>query len=135
MIEFFANYGLFLLKAITIVIAVVVVIAVAAMAGRKAAHEGLEVENLNKKYRELGDALRNAVSTKIQRKKAAKERKKEDKAESKQPSERPRGFVVDFKGDLKASAVESLREEVSAILDVATGDDEVIVRLEKLDHD
>jgi serine protease SohB len=38
--------------------------------------------------------------------------------------------VIDFKGDLKASAVPSLREEVSAILDVATADDEVIVRLE-----
>ena len=42
----------------------------------------------------------------------------------------PRSFVIDFKGDLKASAVPSLREEVSAILDVATEDDEVIVRLE-----
>ena len=130
MIEFFANYGLFLLKAVTIVVAIVVVIAVAASAGRKGTQEGLEVEHLNKKYRERGDALRNAVSTKDQRKKAAKERKKEDKAESKQPSERPRSFVVDFKGDLKASAVASFREEVSAILDVATGDDEVIVRLE-----
>ena len=60
----------------------------------------------------------------------AKKRKKEDKAESKQPSERPRSFVLEFKGDLKASAVSSLREEVSAILDVATSDDEVIIRLE-----
>ena len=127
---FFANYGLFFLKAITIVAAIIVVIVAAAAAGRKATHEGLEVENLNKKYRDLGDALLSAVSTKDQRKKAAKERKKEDKAESKQPSERPRSFVIDFKGDLKASAVESFREEVSAILEVATGDDEVIVRLE-----
>jgi serine protease SohB len=38
--------------------------------------------------------------------------------------------VIDFKGDLKASAVPSLREEVSAILDVATDSDDVIVRLE-----
>lgn len=43
---------------------------------------------------------------------------------------RPRSFVIDFKGDLKASAVPSLREEVSAVLDVAGEHDEVIVRLE-----
>lgn len=130
MVEFIAEYGLFLLKVLTIAVAIIAVILVAAAAGRKAGHEGLEVENLNKKYRALGDALLNAVSTKDERKKAAKERKKEDKAEGKEPSERPRSFVVDFKGDLKASAVSSLREEVSAILDVATPDDEVILCLE-----
>ncbi|MBT8089391.1 MAG: protease SohB [Gammaproteobacteria bacterium] len=130
MTQFFAEYGLFLLKVITILAAVVVVIVVAASAGRRASHEGLEVENLNKKYRSLADALLAAVSTKSDRKKTAKARKKEDKAESKTRSERPRSFVIDFKGDLKASAVASLREEVSAILDVAADRDEVIVRLE-----
>ncbi|MGI9247511.1 MAG: protease SohB [Woeseiaceae bacterium] len=128
--QFFAEYGLFLLKVITVVAAIVVVILVAASAGRKASHEGLEVENLNKKYKSLADALRGAVSTKDEQKKIAKARKKEDKAESKEPSLKPRSFVIDFKGDLKASAVPSLREEVSAILDVATDTDDVIVRLE-----
>lgn len=130
MAAFFAEYGLFLLKAITVVAAIVAVIAVAASAGRKASHEGLEVEDLNKKYETLGNALRDAVSSKDEKKRAAKERKKKHKAESKEPSERPRSFVIDFKGDLKASAVASLREEVSAVLDVAGEDDEVIVRLE-----
>ena len=130
MAEFFAEYGLFLLKTLTIVIAIIAVMAAGATAQRKASHEGLEVENLNKKYRGLADALRKAVSSKHERKRSAKARKKEKKAEGKEPSGKPRSFVVDFKGDLKASAVSSLREEVSAILDVATGDDEVIVRLE-----
>jgi serine protease SohB len=130
MAAFFAEYGLFLLKAITIVLAIVVVIVVAASAGRKASHEGLEVEDLNKKYKTLANALRDAVSSKDEQKKAAKQRKKEARAAKKESSERPRSFVIDFKGDLKASAVASLREEVSAILDVAGGDDEVIVRLE-----
>jgi len=130
MIEFLADYGLFLLKAITIVVAIVIVITVAAAAGRKAQLEGLEIEDLNKKYRALADALRKAVSTKGERKQTAKARKAEDKARAKQPSGRPRSFVIDFKGDLKASAAVSLREEVSAILDVAEKDDEVIVRLE-----
>jgi len=128
--QFFAEYGLFLLKVITILGAIIVVILVAALAGRKASHEGLEVENLNKKYKSLADALSAAVMTKGERKKTAKTRKKEEKAESKTPSTKPRSFVIDFKGDLKASAVESLREEVSAILDVAGDKDDVIVRLE-----
>jgi len=130
MAAFFAEYGLFLLKAITIVAAIIIVIVVAASAGRKASHEGLEVEHLNKKFRTVADSLRAAVSSKDERKKAAKERKKQDKAESKDSSVRPRSFVIDFKGDLKASAVASLREEVTAILAVAGDDDEVIVRLE-----
>jgi serine protease SohB len=130
MAEFFADYGLFLLKTLTIVIAVIAVIVAAAAAQRRATHEGLEVEDLNKKYRKLSDGLRDAVSSKEQQKKAAKERKAEAKAKAKQGSSRPRSFVIDFKGDLKASAVGSLREEVSAVLDVATPDDEIILRLE-----
>lgn len=130
MIEFLAEYGLFLLKVITVVVGIVVVIVVGASAGRKGTHEGLEVESLNKKHEALAESLQNAVSNKDQRKKAAKEKKKKDKAESKEGSSRPRSFVLDFKGDLKASAVPSLREEVSAVLAVANDEDDVIVRLE-----
>ena len=130
MIEFLAEYGLFLLKVLTVVVGVVVIIVVAASAGRKGVHEGLEVENLNKRHELLVESLQSEVSSKDQRKKAAKEKKKKGKADAKAASTRPRSFVIDFKGDLKASAVPSLREEVSAILDVATEDDDVIVRLE-----
>ncbi len=129
MMEFLAEYGLFLLKVMTIVIAIVIVMAAGAAAGRKATQDHLEVENLNQKYRKMAGALRAAVLKKDERKKQAKADKKQQKAEEKRES-RPRSFIIDFKGDLKASAVASLREEVSAILDVATPDDEVIVRLE-----
>jgi serine protease SohB len=130
MTEFLAEYGLFLLKAVTIVIAIVVVIGIAAASGRKSGLEGLEVESINKKYKALAASLRKAVTEKSEQKKDAKEEKKRNKAEAKGASSRPRSFVIDFHGDLKASAVPSLREEVSAILDVATADDDVIVRLE-----
>ena len=129
MSEFLAEYGLFLLKVATIVVAIVVVIGVAASAGRKAAVDGLEVESLNKKYQKLASVLRKAVLKKDARKQQAKEDKRKAKAEAK-ADPRPRGFVVDFKGDLKASAAASLREEVSAILEVASPDDQVILRLE-----
>jgi len=130
MSQFFVEYGLFLLKVATIVVAIVVIIGVAASAGRKASQEGLEVESINKKYKTLASTLRQAVLNKDQQKKEAKLEKKREKAEAKEVSERPRSFIINFKGDLKASAVPSLREEVSAVLDVAKDGDEVIVCLE-----
>jgi serine protease SohB len=129
MSTFFAEYGLFLLKVVTIVVAIIAVIGFAA-ASRKGDHEGLEVESINKKHKALAGSLRKAVLQKDEQKKDAKKEKKRAKAEAKNVSSRPRSFVIDFEGDLKASAVPSLREEVSAILDVATADDEVLVRLE-----
>jgi serine protease SohB len=130
MSDFFFNYGLFLLKVLTIVVAIVIIIGVAASVGRKAHQEGLEVEDLNKKYKALASVLRKAVLKKDERKKAAKAEKKREKAAAKESSDRPRSFVINFKGDLKASALPALREEVSAVLEVATGMDEVIVCLE-----
>jgi len=131
MTEFFAEYGLFLLKAITIVVAIVVVMVVAAAAGKRASHhEGLEIESLNKKYQLLASALKQAVMKKADWKAEAKAEKARDKADAKSEEKRSRAFVIDFKGDLKASAVPSLREEVNAVLEVATPDDQIIVRLE-----
>ncbi len=131
MSAFLADYGLFLLKTITIVAAIVVIIAAAAAANRKAAQqEGLEVEHLNKKYQKMAAGLRKMVMRRDAWKAEAKEEKARQKAEAKSSTERPRSFVIDFKGDLKASAVASLREEVSAVLDVATDADQVIVRLD-----
>lgn len=53
----------------------------------------------------------------------------------KPPKEEPstltkRVFVLDFKGDIMATGVESLREEVTAIIGIAEPTDEVVVRLE-----
>jgi len=131
MTEFLAEYGLFLLKTMTIVAAVVVVIGATAVAGKKASHhEGLEVENLNKKYQGLASELKRAVMSKADWKKEAKAEKQRDKADARSGGTRRRGFVIDFKGDLMASTVPSLREEVSAVLAVAKSDDQVIVRLD-----
>jgi serine protease SohB len=131
MIEFLSEYGLFLLKTVTLVVAVIAIIGAVAAAGKKAAHqEGLEVEDLNKKYKSMASALKQAVMKKADWKKEAKAEKERDKAEAKADEARPRAFIIDFKGDLKASAVPSLREEVSALLEVASREDQVVVRLE-----
>ncbi|MFQ5609297.1 MAG: protease SohB [Woeseiaceae bacterium] len=127
--DFALDYGLFFLKAATIVVAIVLVIGFASAANRRGAQEGLEVESLNKKYRSLAHTLRKANMKKGAQKSEEKEEKKRLKEDDKSDG-RPRTFVISFKGDLRASAVPSLREEVSAVLDVATPDDQIVVRLE-----
>ncbi len=130
LIEFLLDYGDFLLKTVTIVVALIVVIAFAAFAGRKQAGDTLEVEDINDNYRSRAQKLREAVLSKDQLKADRKERKSREKKRQKEEGRRPRSFVIDFKGDLKATAVESLREEISAVLAVAGDADEVIMRLE-----
>ena len=43
---------------------------------------------------------------------------------------KPCVYVLDFKGDISASETTALREEISAIINVAKADDEVLLRLE-----
>jgi serine protease SohB len=83
----------------------------------------LRVTPLNKQIEALGDALRAEIAGK-------KEVRKLLKARKKARADRANVFVLDFKGDLFATAVRSLREEVSAINAVAGKEDEVVVRLE-----
>ncbi|MEX2495715.1 MAG: protease SohB [Woeseia sp.] len=131
MTEFLAEYGLFLLKAVTIVGAVILIIGAGAAASRKASgRESLDVESINKKYRSRAAVVKKAVLGKRDWKAQAKADKAREKAKAKADEKRPRSFVIDFRGDLKASAVQSLREEVSAILEVADESDQVILRLE-----
>ena len=131
MIEFFFDYGLFLAKLGTVAVAIVVVVGVIVALTKRGAHqEGLLVEHLNKRLEGLGDTVRLAVQGKDQFKQTFKERKKEAKELAKKGSQRKRVYVIDFKGDIRATATTSLREEVSAVLAVASEDDRVLVRLE-----
>jgi serine protease SohB len=132
--EFLAAYGLFLAQLATFVLLVIVVVVVI-MASRRRGHaEGLVVEHLNRRFEDAADELKLAIEGKGRYKKVVKarhkERKREDKARAKDESGRPRVFVLDFKGDLRASAAASLREEVSAILRVAKAGEQVLLRLE-----
>lgn len=133
MSEFLAAYGLFLAQLATFILLVVVAIALIA-ASRRGRREGLTVEHLNRRYEEVADELKLAVEGKERYKKSTKARhkelKREDKARAKQENGKPRLFVLDFKGDIRASAAASLREEVSAVLHVAKPKDKVLVRLE-----
>jgi len=85
----------------------------------------LAVKPLNRQLEALGDALRERVLEKKELRKHRKERKARE-----EQSSRPNLYVLEFKGDLFATQVGNLREEVTAIAAVAGKDDEVVVRLE-----
>ena len=138
-----AEYGLFLAKAATVIaalgLAVGLVVGVARR-GRGGRDHGphVEVTHLNHRYREMVAAFERVTLSR----KALRARRKADKAErkarEKEQQRRPpdgeggrrRIFVIDFKGDLRASGVAALRDEVTTILAVASKQDEVLVRLD-----
>jgi len=154
--EFFFDYGLFLLKVLTFVIAFIVMVAVVVAAASKSRKDEdgsgtISITRLNKQFDTMRDTLSGAVLDSPMQKVIEKERKAEEKARRKaekkaakaaskqrgkggetrvDPPVRKRLFVVDFDGDIRASAVENLRRELSAILTTATSQDEVVVRLE-----
>ncbi len=132
MAEFAADYALFVAQLITVLgLLLIAALLFVGISRRGVQPDGLEVQHLNRQLEEHADVLRRAVHGKERFKKLlkarAKDRKKEKKAES---GERGRVYVLDFKGDLRASAAQSLRHEVSAVLAVATERDIVFVRLE-----
>ena len=119
MSQFFVDYGLFLAKTLTVVAAVVVIIVAATAASKKGRESGgLIVKNLNDRFRELGDALRREVMPKSEFKAQAKEQKAALKTREKSGADdRKRMFVLDFHGDIKATGVAGLREEISAVIE------------------
>lgn len=136
MTEFLFDYGLFLAKTVTIVVAIAaVVVFVVFMAGRKQGDrkDSIEIKKLNKKYEDMAMAMNASMLHKDGLKKFLKEEKEKIKStvkELKEGTKRKRVFVMNFHGDIRASAVASLREEITAILTVADDNDEVFVRLE-----
>ena len=138
MAEFFSAYGLFLAQAITVVVGVLAVVGgvlIISMRSRPESGEHIEIKHLNRKFQEMENVLQAAMLPKAALKKRTKEQKKRRKAEEKQgeaaETERSkRMFVLDFHGDIRASAVSALREEISAVLTVARAQDEVLVRID-----
>ncbi|MBX2880771.1 MAG: protease SohB [Granulosicoccus sp.] len=157
MAEFLYAYGLFFLKVLTLVIAIIVIImAIVAAATRNrqlgsGSSDGhIRIRKYNERLEDLEQALSLSLMDPAEQKKAEKERKKAEKAEKKQAKaaakkaskqrgsgetilpedKRHRLYVLDFDGDVRASEVEKLRREITAVLTTATSDDEILLRLE-----
>ncbi|PIE36766.1 MAG: protease SohB [Gammaproteobacteria bacterium] len=155
MAEFFTEYGLFLLKVITLVVAVLMLVGglVASREDKQKSKSGhIEARLLNDHIKEYRDNLRDAVLSEEQQKLLQKKHKAEAKAKHKKDKQtakaeakkvkssddapdadeqrRKRVYVLDFDGDIKASDVELMREEITSVLTMAEPKDEVVVRLE-----
>ena len=154
MAAFFADYGLFLLKVLTFVIAIIVVIfaiVFAASRGRSGSPKGhIEVRKMNETLEDMRESLTQTLlspealkesmkAKKSEEKERAKAEKKGAKAARKQRGkgqtvvETPRGrsvYVLEFTGDMRGSQVEALRQEITAVLTTANHEDEVVIKLD-----
>lgn len=128
-----AEYALFLAKAFTLLLALAACLGVIAAFARKSrlSDRGrLEVRDFNARVEDLGDTLDLALASPKARKSIKRARRRSRKQEQPSDDSRRRIFVLDFHGDLRASAVDRLREEITAALLRARSGDEIVVRLE-----
>lgn len=137
--QYFAQYGLFLAKCITFSVLILLtvggLVTILRSTKQKSPAGQLQIRDVNGRLRELADSLNAELLDATELKRHQADRKKSQKQarkRAKQPAAtvRPRLFVLDFSGDLQASAVTSLREEISALLQIARDSDEVLLRLE-----
>jgi len=183
LVDFLYDYGMFLAKAITVILTIFIVLvgflAISARGKKDNSHGEITLVSINDGFEEMKDAIESVViepevykqQMKAQlkkEKKEAKEKKKQAKLDAKiakqvakessasqtqsanedtddersevskdqevtvkeQDDERKRVFVLDFNGDIRASEVDLLREEISAVLSFAGENDEVVLRLD-----
>jgi len=140
--EFFFEYGLFAAKVITFVLIVLaaIVVLVLVVSNREQEQESIEIEKINDKFDSMRDALEAEILSKEELKILKKNKKKQDKEETKAQKQRikegnldairPRLFLMNFIGDLQASAVDTLRESITAILCAIKPEDEVLVTID-----
>ena len=134
--QFLTDFALFALKTAFISTAILIVAGFLFQFGSKSGGSGrtrIEVEKLNTRFRAFRRRMQAELLGKKELKALGKSEKKEDKKANKKAkgdATEPRLFVLDFDGDIRASATESLREEITAILTVAKEQDEVLLRLE-----
>ena len=146
--EFLYEYGLFLAKSSTLVVAIIIVlIAIVATAVKQKPKKGeLEITDLSEQFEQTVHRLKSQMYSKEAMKLLEKKEKKQHKLEQKERKKslksaekngdeqlsesKPRLFVLNFKGSIDAKEVSALRREVSAVLAVADEGDEVLVSVE-----
>lgn len=130
--DFLLEYAGFLARAVTVLVVIVVVLSVAASLRSRGRSKGGEllVSSMNEFYEELKQTVEYSVLDKAQLKTLKKANKTKLQQDRKAGIEKNRVYVLDFDGDIKASAVENLRHEITALLGVAKSTDEVVLRLE-----
>ena len=133
MSEFFFSYGLFVAKIVTGLIALIFAVAIVGSSRKKEEGPTLKVTNLNEKYEDLKASVKQSLMDKKEYKamlKSDAKKSKKEKKSAKVVKARPKLFVLEFEGDIRASEVETMREEVTALLSVAEPQDEVLLKLD-----
>lgn len=133
--DFLYQWGLFLLNTITIVVAIIaILITISAIAGKNKSHHPkgkLKLKKLNQDFKDTIDMIQHETLSKDALKKLKKDQKKDKKShKDDDKNQKPKLFVLDFHGDIKASAVTALSECINAILMTASNNDQVLIRLE-----
>ena len=132
MIDLLVAYGFFLLKIITVLLVILIPILMISSSTkhRKETDKGrIIVKNLSDKLEEIGVTLKSAEMDPKAYKSFLKERNKKKKKENKgKPKEIV--YVLDFKGDIQASAVGKLKQEINAIIASQVKCKEVVVKVE-----
>ena len=136
--EFFADYGLFLLQTLTIVLALILVIALGSRisGGSDESKGAIKITDLSKKLADQAKQVADVVDAAlVEEQPSLVERlkkflgKSSPKPEEKQSKKEKLAVIIEFRGDLKASQVADLREEVSAILAMERKPDQVVLKL------
>ena len=140
--ELLSEYGLFLAKIATVVVAIVVVaILIVNLTQRKRQRGELRVTRMSEQYKEMQEEMAVALLDSQQQKlwhKAQKKKAKQDAKAAKgkaksgdtASADKPRAWVLDFKGSMDAHEVGALREEITAVLTLVKPEDQVVLRLE-----
>jgi serine protease SohB len=135
--EILTDYLIFLLKVFTIALAITIplLIVIGSSKSKNQAKGKLSIINLSDKFEEMGNAVKGSVMNPKELKKfnkeISKDKKKKDKDKDKdKDNETDSVFILNFKGDIQASEVEKLKQEVNAILLSDTECKEVVIRVE-----
>ena len=132
--EYIIEFGLFTGKALIIVIGLILVIGFVAITSiRHKDKETIDIEDLSDKFKKYKTLLNSHILNKKALKKKFKDEKKQakkDKKDKNSNEDKKTIFVLHFEGDIKASGINQLRNEVSAILSVAKSTDEVVACIE-----
>ena len=130
--EFLTDYGIFLLKVITIALAITIpILIIIGSSKSKTPNKGsLVVKNLSKKYENMGSTIRSSLLNPKELKKYNKEVQKKNKKDQKKPSKDDAVYVLNFNGDIQASEVSKLKHEINAILLSDTKCKEVVIKVE-----
>tara|TARA_B100000674_G_scaffold125360_1_gene96304 strand:- start:144 stop:1172 length:1029 start_codon:yes stop_codon:yes gene_type:complete len=132
--EILTDYFIFLLKVFTIAIAITVplLLIIGSSKGKSQPKGKLSITNLSEKFESMGNAVKSSLMNPKELKKfkkdLTKDKKKKDK--NKEKDEKDSAFVLNFKGDIQATEVEKLKQEINAILLSEAPCKEVIIRVE-----